>query len=494
MTMLGIKGMTDIATLRDRSGMPRLGELRKGSAKKKVKKTGKDGKPYEQEITGDDLTYFRFTSKSASIADRFDKLFSKGKGSAPGEGPENAISFFLPYDDLYKSFPAAMAYYRGSSEYTRCDRESIYSERLTSPRGGPWENIAGDVVGTDKVGMPATKWVDYSEAQRPPCRFPNCAMGTKGFEPCSAKSGLKIEIRELGEYGIVTVLMGAKNDIPHVMGILHEIKEKADAMGVGLSQIPLLLWRSHRGISAPSFSDPSKRQRVQKSLVEVGIDLKLWEKLFEQRSQFALNSVGGNVHQLEPAKDLRLPAAERPDEFGDRPSMDFMRTAEWKDLKMKFEQSRSLAEVDVAAACGQSLIRDGKLAPTAKNQIEFAATDAQRRIEESGVVPIEPIEVEFEEEMSTAGRFRAIGDRTGHTMAQIEAMANGLKFSEDVSTWDAKQCRTLRNRLYAKCDRAIKAFGSGESAAAEYQAFMDADLVDFLDDVAVWDAWSAIAA
>jgi hypothetical protein len=456
---MAIKGLTCRET-RSVGAIAVLGTLRKGA-------------PKGGNRPGADLTYFRFDTADQGLAAILQRLY----GDKPGEGFENGIKFFFPSADFDQNMPTGMAGYKGGSCMVMCDRESISGERTKT----------GD-------------WIQHSAHRRPECRYPACFDGPKGKESCGTSGKLRIVIPEFQRFGVVEVVVGAINDLEHVSKQVEEIQRRVAEHGGDLSKVPLILYRKARGISTPvvgkNYKRTGDRARREKSLIEVSIAPEFFNRSIAAREQFAIasaSSFNGTAPMLMPVTE-ELNTDNFRDEFGTRPSMDFMRTAEWKDLKMKFEQSRSLAEVDVAAACGQSLIRDGKLAPTAKNQIEFAATAAQRRIEESGVVPIEPIEVEFEEEMSTADRFRAIGDRTGHTMAQIEAMANDLKFSEDVSTWDAKQCRTLRNRLYAKCDRAIKAFGSGESAAAEYQAFMDADLVDFLDDVAVWDAWSAIAA
>ena len=121
-----IKGMTDIATVATRSGMPVIGRLRKGSEKQKVKKNGKNG-PYEVEIQGKDLDHFRFTSDESAYVARFAKLFPKA-----GKGKENAIRFNLSSDNREKAFPASMDYYHGGSQYIGCDHEKIHSERVFS--------------------------------------------------------------------------------------------------------------------------------------------------------------------------------------------------------------------------------------------------------------------------------------------------------------------------------------------------------------------------
>jgi len=489
-----IKGMTDKKTLSSRSGMPKLGELRKGSPKKKITKKGRDGKPYEQEIQGDDLPYFRFTSTNKRLEKSFLAAFSKGAGKGPGEGPENAIPFFLPYDDLEKSFPAAMSYFKGGSEYVRCDREKIHSERLTSPSGGPWENIVGVKVGTDNVGKPSTKWVDYPESKRPECRWPNCALGKKGFEECKGKGALKIEIQELGEYGIVTVLLGAKNDIPHVAGLLFEIAEKAESKGIGLSQVPLLLWRADRSISTPNFRDMSSRQRVDKSLVEVGINIELWKAMFEQRSQMALASVSGGQAALAGGGRLRLAASDRADEFGEKVNTDFKTSERWANIKMAFDKCRSVEAIQATHARANACVDDGRLPHTALNSIAVLAQNAKQRLLDSDVQPLpDIIDAEVVVEPSVLERFEAIALNTGYEMSEVEAIAKRLNMQvDDISQWSEAECQALRNWLYSRCAVAVKAMESTDAATAEYQGLLTDKLLDQADDQSVWSAWAAV--
>jgi hypothetical protein len=451
-----IKGLTCRET-RSVGAIAVLGTLRKG-AQKKVNQPGAD------------LTYFRFDTDDQGLAAIFHRLY----GDKPGEGFENGIKFFFPSADFDQNMPTGMAGYKGGSCMVMCDRESISGERTKT----------GD-------------WIQHSAHRRPECRYPACFDGPKGKESCGTSGKLRIVIPEFQRFGVVEVVVGAINDLEHVSKQVEEIQRRVAEHGGDLSKVPLILYRKARGISTPvvdkNYKRTGDRARREKSLIEVSIAPEFFSRSIAAREQFAIasaSSFSGTAPMLMPVTE-DLNTENFRDEFGTRPSMDFMRTAEWADYKMALDKARSPQEVIAAEQSALELIKAGKLSPTAKNQVAIAATTAQKRIDEMGIVPIE---VEFEEEIGTADRFRAIGDRTGHSMEKIEAMAKGLGFPEDVTQWDAKQCRKLRNRLYAGCDRAIKAFGSGEPAAAEYKAFMDAALVDFLDDVAVWDAWSAIAA
>ena len=170
--------------------------------------------------------------------------------------------------------------------------------------GTPWKNIANEVIGKDNVPKAATKWITYDESSRPACRYPDCALGKNGMETCKATGVLKIIVGEMKVYGVIEVLLGAKNDIPTVAAQLYEIEQIAGASGVSLSMVPLLLWRAERSVSTPSFSDGSKRQRVQKSLVNIGIEWDFFSRILDGKNRYSLASAdtfGSDRPQLSPA-------------------------------------------------------------------------------------------------------------------------------------------------------------------------------------------------
>ena len=484
-----ITGMTGAKIASTRSGKNVIGRLRKGGEKKKITKQGKNG-PYEIEVYGNDLEFFRFTTNNSFVSDRFHKCF----GDTPGMGVENAIGFMLSSDDPDDAFPSWMKYYRGSSEYIRCDRDFIHSERVTSPRGGPWENIAGEVVGTGNVGKPSSKWIDYAESKRPACRFPDCAKGKKGMESCATSGILRIVVPSLETYGVVEVLLKAKNDIPTVYAQIIDIQKTVERHGLALSEVPLILWREPRGISAVNFKDASKRQRVDKSLVNVAIAPAFAKLSLTSRQHYAIESArsfglngGGDRPQLAPVQTA-LPSTESwEDEFGRRLDFSFRSSDAWKDVQMGFDSARSLNEVSQAEQSARRLIQSGQLPESARSQISISAEGAAQRIVESGV---KPIEADFVEESSVRDRIEAIARLTRHTMQQVSGMAKGLP--EDLTTWSEQDVQKLRNRLYADSPVVSGRFDNPDEAIAAFKEFGKTEVYKGCppsDDGAVWAAW-----
>jgi hypothetical protein len=429
------------------------------------------GAPKGGNRPGADLSYFRFDTPDVGLSNLFKKLY----GEEPGKEFENGIKFFFPSADFDQNMPTGMAGYKGGSCMVMCDRESISGERTKT----------GD-------------WIQHAAHRRPACRYPACFDGPKGKESCGTSGKLRIVIPEFQRFGVVEVVIGAINDLEHVSKQIEEIQSRVSEHGGDLSKVPLILYRKSRGISTPVVANGKRtgdRARREKSLIEVSIAPEFFNRSIAAREQFAIasaSSFNGKAPMLTPITE-ELDTSNFRDEFGTRPSMDFKKSRVWEDYEMQLDKARSHKEISNAEQFADQLVRDGQLPPAAKKQIGIAAANARQRIDEMG---IQPIDAEFVEEpvQSTVDRFSAIAHLTGHTMEQVEAMSKAISLPEDVSTWDAQQCRKLRNRLYAGCNHAIKVFGSAEAAEAEYRAFMSAELVDFDDDVEVWDAWIAIAA
>lgn len=480
---MAIAGLTDRKTAQSRVGATELFRLRKGGAKRK--RTNKRGEEYY--IFGEDLEYFRADGNNSEAIARFHSLYD----DQPGMGRNNAIRFTLPYADLEKSFPTSMVYYKGGSQYIRCDREFIQSERLTS-EGGPWVDPSGKTVGKDKVGKPDTKWVDY-RGSKPACRFPDCAKGKKGMEQCDRSGYLLMVITGLNIHGVAKLILRSANELPSVVAQLLEIEELVSEHGLKLSDAPLILWREPVAISTPNYKNASQRQTSEKSLVRVALATEFEQRSLAARRQHALaaaSTVGGDRPSLPPVKSALPSTDDWSDEFGARPNMSFTASPEYQDVKMAIQGARSEQQLKQAHEQAIALIQSGELPQTAVGSIKRLVQERSHIIEENNLQPVEIVEGEVVE--SVRDRIDSIMQICSTPMDKAAAISSDCELPENLEEWEDSDVRKFRNRAYAWSAKVASKFESPDDGRDRFRDFgLSTAYQDCppSDDLAVWQGW-----
>jgi len=210
---MSIKGLT---TDREPS-FPRIGTLRKGSAKPNEKQPGKD------------LTYFRFDSD--------DKQAVKDFEAAYGKEPDT-INVYLPFPTSDENFQAWQEEYRAGGLVHRCDGETMIV----------WQTPDGK----------------YSNEPKP---CPHVGKERTAVNPyCKPVGRLTVIIPELRRFAYVTVGTTSKNDIMELTDNLNAIF----AMRGTLQGIPFRLMRRPRMISTPKAD--GTRARYEKWMLSIEAD------------------------------------------------------------------------------------------------------------------------------------------------------------------------------------------------------------------------------
>lgn len=189
---------------------PVLGKLRKGSEKKlvKSKKTGEMVKIY-----GDDLPYFRFTSKRPD-GNEIERIFQKAFGNKP-----DRLRVILPYATTEENFPTWREAWKGKKARIllhRCDGQNTILLRRDD--------------GT------------YDKEPHP------CPGG------CELRGRLNVVIPELLEadlLGTVTVETGGKHDSVNITSVLYRAEESARKHGSTLEGVECVLFKSLEQVVTP---------------------------------------------------------------------------------------------------------------------------------------------------------------------------------------------------------------------------------------------------
>jgi len=192
-----IKGLTDQG-----ASLPFIGVLRKGAPKESEKRPGFD------------LTYFRFTSDEAGVA----QAFAEAYGKEPRD-----VRIFLPYPTTDQNLVAWREEWLAGGLIHRCDGETT-------------------VVTRQKDGSYSTK--------PQPCPNP------KGCKPVGR---LAVIVPELRRLALVTVLTTSLHDI---MELTENLRALEQARG-DLRGIPLILKRRQRKVSTPEFHPKGHPQAGQ---------------------------------------------------------------------------------------------------------------------------------------------------------------------------------------------------------------------------------------
>ena len=197
-----IKGMTDRESIKGRYAI--IGKLRKGGEKKKVK-SKKTGKMIE--VYGDDLPYFRFTSKRDDIVEAFVNHY--------GEKPDK-LTVHLPYATVEECFSTWQEKWTAARLDHRCDDEMTVIIRKDD--------------GT------------YSHEPEP------CPGGCHQVGRLSV---ILMPLIEAGFFGTVTVETHGKHDCINNTRILYRAEEDANRFGRDLTGAEFLLYREQHEVSTP---------------------------------------------------------------------------------------------------------------------------------------------------------------------------------------------------------------------------------------------------
>ena len=192
-----IKGLTDQG-----ASLPFIGVLRKGAPKESEKRPGFD------------LTYFRFTSDEAGVA----QAFAEAYGKEPRD-----VRIFLPYPTTDQNLVAWREEWLAGGLIHRCDGETT-------------------VVIRQKDGSYSTK--------------PQACPNPKGCKPVGR---LAVIVPELRRLALVTVLTTSLHDI---MELTENLRALEQARG-DLRGIPLILKRRQRKVSTPEFHPKGHPQAGQ---------------------------------------------------------------------------------------------------------------------------------------------------------------------------------------------------------------------------------------
>jgi len=211
---MAIKGMTNQAP-----SFPEIGQLRKGSKKRK----SKSGK----EIWGADLDHFRFTSEIPEVARAFEAVY---------DGEPRLINVLLPFRTTDENWEAWQEEYRAGGLVHRCDGDTMV---LWQKEDGSYSN--------------EPKRCPYAAGRERTTKEPGCKPTAR----------LKVVIPELRRLAYVTVLTNSTHDIRNLDAQLRAL----ETLRQDLRGIPLQLRRAAKTISTPKGD--GTRIRRQKWLLSI---------------------------------------------------------------------------------------------------------------------------------------------------------------------------------------------------------------------------------
>lgn len=208
------------------AAFPRIGELRKGSKKKK----NAEGK----EVYGDDLKYFRFTTEDAGAMEKFKAAYSE-----KGKLEPTTINVYLPFSTPDENFQAWQEEYSAGGLKHRCDGETMIV----------WQTPDGK----------------YSTEPKPCPYHTGQAKRTDKNPGCKATGRLTVIIPELQRFAYVTALTTSILDIMELTDNLNAVY----ALRGNLQGIPFQLKRRPKMISTPKPDGTRARYEKWMLLLEV---------------------------------------------------------------------------------------------------------------------------------------------------------------------------------------------------------------------------------
>lgn len=266
-----IRGLTDTESVT--IGFPEIGRIRKGAAKKK----NAEG----QEVFGNDLKWFRFTSEYEIVKKTFDKVYGK---------EPKVIPFYFPYALPDENFFTCKERWTAGSLQHRCD------------------------------GVTTSTWLDKGHYRSKPEEQIKCPGNCNNIGrlymilPKLAESLLQEGFVELGY-----VMMETKSihDLVVITKKLRTVYMYRDAKGLDLRGMEFSLTRYDKMVSVPGWGDNADgRSRVTKSLVNVTTSLD-WAKLaLESVKTEEQPKMIGNGVPISPLDVDDAPADEIVEELG----------------------------------------------------------------------------------------------------------------------------------------------------------------------------------
>jgi hypothetical protein len=218
----------DELTTDPEAAYPRLGILRKGSPKRKMKKNGK-----EIEIMGEDLDHFRFVTDNHNVLTCFKEVY----GDKPRE-----INVYLPFATKDENLDAWMKEYGAGSVKVKCTRPKDREDGIVL-----WQEDG--LFRTDPK----------------PCQWPNCAC-----KPHGVLTVIIPELVPIGGIGAVWVLTTSWNDCGELAKNLAAAEKTASSLGRDLRGIPFVLSRRLDDVSCPPREGTNgKRVRDEKWMLHI---------------------------------------------------------------------------------------------------------------------------------------------------------------------------------------------------------------------------------
>jgi len=306
---------------------PRLGILRKGSPKRKIKKGGK-----EIEIMGKDLDHFRFVTDNHDVLTRFKEVY----GNEPRE-----INVFLPFATKDENLDAWMKEYGAGSLKVKCRRPKDREDGIVL-----WQEDG--LFRTDPK----------------PCQWPNCAC-----KPHGVLTVIIPELVPIGGIGAVWVLTTAWNDCAELAKNLAAAEGTASNLGRDLRGIPFILSRRLDDVSCPPRDGTNgKRVRAEKWMLHIEPHPAWVADQIEAQKRLAspLNAPALSAPQIGPSQfdelfydddetqDIEYPETEiMPDEEPEPNGQEFDKLAFYKRVEKDIPFFKNSTE-GIAAALRDS--------------------------------------------------------------------------------------------------------------------------------------------